>query len=153
VSSLCSLLISAAAEQLGAARAAAAASGAGGTSAAMLHQTLQLAQSRRAATHAQNQQYQTSDMLMQRAGLISNMATATDAGQSFADIDHSISLAPWQAPQGNFLLDILSGGGAQMMGNLAGSLFTASPTARPAAAPQSVVFKHPSGSLDSYLLK
>jgi len=145
----------AAAEQLGAVRAQAAASGAGGTSSAMLHQTLQLAQARADTTREQNQQYQTYDMLAQRAGLISNMALAVDSGQSFANIDYGVDLAPYRAMPGNGLGDFLANGGMAALGNLAGSLFTASPAASPAAgaaAPKSVVFKHPSGSLQSYLL-
>jgi len=112
----------AAAEQLGAVRAQAAASGAGGTSSAMLHQTLQLAQSRAASTAQQNARYQTWDMLAQRAGLTGDMAQAWDAGQSFATLDYSVDQAPYRATEGNLFTDFLGGGGAQLIGNAAGAL-------------------------------
>jgi len=104
-----------AAEQLGAVRAATVASGAGGTSAAMLHQTMQLAQARQATTHDQNMKYQTYDMLAQRAGLVSNMVMSVDQGQTFAPVDYGIDTAPLVQPPFR-----ASTGNAQLFGEIAG---------------------------------
>jgi len=106
-----------AAEQLGAVRAATVASGAGGTSSAMLHQTLQLAQARQATTNEQNMQYQTYDMLAQRAGLVSNMVMSVDQGQEFAAVDYGIDTAPLVQPP--FRADTSKG---QLFGDIAGLL-------------------------------
>jgi len=148
----------AAAEQLGALRAATAANGTGGTAAAMLHQTMQLAHARATTTQGQHQQYQTHDMLMQRAGLQSNMALSVDVGQSFADIDHGIQLAPYRAMPDNGFMSWLSGGGGQMMmqgiggmfggaGGTGAGLFSAA-----SAAPAAKTFPIQSGNSHGYLL-
>jgi len=114
-----------AAEQMGALRAAAAASGAGGTSAAMLQQTLQLAQARAETSRSQNREYQSYDMLAQRAGLVGNMVMSLDQGQNFAPIDYGINLAPFRAGTANDagFMDFMSGGGGAALGQGLGSLF------------------------------
>jgi len=83
-----------ASEQLGALHAQAAAQGVGGTTAAMLHETLALSAARQRTTSDQNAEYQTYDMLAQRSGLVRNMVSSLDQGQTFAPIDYSVSVAP-----------------------------------------------------------
>jgi len=117
-----------AAEQLGAMQAQAAAMGAGGTTAAMLHQTMQLAQSRAETAQHQQAQYQTYDMLAQRAGIKRNMVMALDQGQDFAPIDYGINTAPlvqapFRAGAGHWFLDFLNAGGAQSIGGMFGGMF------------------------------
>jgi len=116
-----------AAEQLGAVQAQAAAMGVGGTSAAMLHQTMQLAQARAETAQNQQAQYQTYDMLAQRAGIKHNMVMALDQGQDFAPIDYGINTAPlaqapFRAGPGSWFLDFLNNGGAQSIGGMFGGM-------------------------------
>jgi len=116
-----------AAEQLGAVQAQAAAMGVGGTSAAVLHQTMQLAQARAETAQNQQAQYQTYDMLAQRAGIKHNMVIALDQGQDFAPIDYGINTAPlaqapFRAGAGSWFLDFLNNGGAQSIGGMFGGL-------------------------------
>lgn len=83
-----------ASEQMGAVRAAAAAAGVGGTSAQMLQKTMELSLDQRQTVRNENRGYQTYDMLMQRAGLMGNMVSSLDEGQTFAPIDYSVNVAP-----------------------------------------------------------
>jgi hypothetical protein len=99
------------AEQLGAVRAAAAAAGIGGSTARMLQKTMELTAARAQATTDQNTQYQTYDMLQQRAGLVSNKIMSLDEGQTFAAIDYNTNVAPLvQSPlrPGQFSLSVMS---------------------------------------------
>jgi len=117
----------AAAEQLGAVHAQAAAMGVGGTSSAMLHQTMQLAHARAETTQQQQNQYQTYDMLAQRAGIKHNMVMALDQGQDFAPLDYGVDTAPlvqapFRAPPGGWFLDFLNNGGAQAIGGMFGGM-------------------------------
>jgi len=99
----------------------------------MLHQTMQLAQARAETTANQKMQYQTYDMLAQRAGLKSNMVMSVDQGQDFAPIDYGINTAPLvQTPfrasdhtQGNWFMQFLNSGAASMLGQGIGNMFGA----------------------------
>jgi hypothetical protein len=133
-------------EQLGAMHAQAAAAGVGGATAAMLHNTLALSAARQKTTTETNAGYQTYDMLQQRMGLMSNMVASVDAGQSFAPIDYSVSIAPLvQSPlrAGDFapsplsqaLLSTLSkSGNLQALSDI-GSMFSSEKAATPLPKP------------------
>jgi hypothetical protein len=82
------------AEQLGAIRAQAAANGVGGTTASMLQKTMALTAARQKEITDQNFQYQTYDILQQKAGLAYNTIASLDEGQTFAPIDYNINVAP-----------------------------------------------------------
>jgi hypothetical protein len=83
-----------ASEQLGALHAQAAAQGVGGATASMLHQTLALSAARQKTASEAKVGYQTYDMLQQRMGLVRNMVSSVDEGQSFAPIDYNVNVAP-----------------------------------------------------------
>lgn len=113
------------AEQLGAVRAAAAAAGVGGSTARMLQNTMALTAARAQTTTDENTQYQTYDMLQQRAGLVSNKIMSLDEGQTFATIDYNTNVAPLvQSPlrAGQFSNSVMSqawlGAANGAMGNL-----------------------------------
>nr|WP_052145202.1 hypothetical protein [Burkholderia sp. ABCPW 111] len=119
------------AEQLGAVRAAAAAAGVGGSTARMLQNTMALTAARAQTTTDQNTQYQTYDMLQQRAGLVSNKIMSLDEGQTFAAIDYNINVAPLvQSPlrAGQFANSVMSQAWLGAANGAMGSLNLASNT-------------------------
>ncbi|CDK30107.1 putative internal virion protein [Burkholderia phage AMP1] len=119
------------AEQLGAVRAAAAAAGVGGSTARMLQKTMELTAARAATITEQNAQYQTYDMLQQRAGLVANKIMSLDEGQTFAPIDYNINVAPLvQSPlrAGQFASSVMSQAWLGAANGAMGSLNLASNT-------------------------